>query len=1026
MLVDGETLLKVGLGKETWTAKFIVCPELAWDVILGADFLRYTKAILNFAEGTFSTHEATGVNTDTSLPKDDADDICNALFEAAAIPMNNLDDLCAQLTHISNYERKELRQLLLKYAKIFSWQGVRLGRTNIVKHKIDTGEARPIWQPPRRIPPPLLEEVNRLVEEMLRDEVIKPSKSPWASPVALVKKNDGSLRLCIDYRKLNAVTKTDAFPLPHINDSLDSLHGSQWFSTLDLKSGYWQVEVAEADREKTAFILPNGLYEFQTMPFGLCNAAATFQRLMQTALIDLFPKHCVIYLDDILVFGGDIQEHNANLKLVLDRLRDARLTLNPKKCHFLQRSVTFLGHTVSSNGIAVTGDRVQQVRTWPTPTNQTELRSFLGSANYYRRFVKGFAKIASLLHKLTEKQAKNNFKWEKEHDEAFKELKRMLCSTPIPALPNFESSAPPFILDTDASDVAVGGVLSQKDIKGREHVIAYANTRLSKKMRQKSATQRELFAICSMVRHFRHYLIARTFIGRTGHQALTWLKTMQEIDRSVALWYEELQQYDFTVQYRKGKGHGNADALSRRPTPEEAGDVTVHTVFLSDPTRHHWRNTQSTDPDTALKYEKFLASSHKPASEEITSASKAARRIWQEWSRLSLEDEILWYQEGAHSPKRLVVPGSLVQAVLQELHEQLGHVGEKKMLDASNKRYWWPSLTLDVRDFCRTCTTCSGFKNPQPTAIAHLQPMPTGFPGERVGINIMGPLPPTKRENRYILVMVDYFTKAAEAEPVNSQDAETHGVPESVHSDQGPNFESRLFIELCKMCRISKTRTTPAHPQGNGKVERTNRTLIGLLKAFTKDSQPDDWDLSLGRVLLAYRATVHTSTGVSPFKMLTGRDMRVPSDIFVPNTDGSADCVPEYILRLKESIRRTFNTARKHSRLSYTRQKIYYDRHCRTKVYREGDLVQIYRPVPPPGTHRKFHHPWSRDPFRVVKALASTNYLVCNAQLRTQPVTVHHNKMRPYKGPPPVGYKDEVYVQTEDRRPPVRNLNGSS
>nr|CDS20849.1 KRAB A domain containing protein [Echinococcus granulosus] len=373
-------------------------------------------------------------NPDTLLPKDDADDICNALFEAPAIPMNNLDDLCAQLTHISDDERKELRELLLK--------------------------------------------------------------------------------------KLNAVTKKNAFPLPHINDSLDSLHGSQWFSTLDLKSGYWQVEVAEADREKSA-----------------------------------------------------------NLKLVLDRLRDAGLTLNSKKYRFLLRSVTFLGHAVSSNGIAVTDDRVQKVRTWPTPTNQTELRSFLGLANYYRRSVKDFAKIASPLHKLTEKQAKKNFKWEKEHDEAFKELK--LCSTPILALPNFESSAPPFILDTDASDAAVGGVLSQKDIKGGEHVIAYASTRLSKKMRQKSATQRELFAIYSMVRHFRHYLIARKFIVRTDHQALTWLKTMKEIDRSVALWYEELQQYDFTVQYRKGKGHGNADALSHRPTPAETGDVMVHTIFLS-------------------------------------------------------------------------------------------------------------------------------------------------------------------------------------------------------------------------------------------------------------------------------------------------------------------------------------------------------------------------------------------------------------------------------------------------------------
>nr|CDS24962.1 KRAB A domain containing protein [Echinococcus granulosus] len=422
MLVERARSSIVCIGMQTCSAKFIVCPELAWDVILGADFLPYTNAVLNFAEGTFSTHRATGAITDTSLPKDDVHDICNALFEAAAILMSNLDDLCAQLTHIPNDERKELRQLLLKYANIFSWQGARLGRTNIVKHKICTGEARSIWQPHRRIPPPLLEEVNRLVEEMLRDEVIKPSKSPWASPIALVKKNDGSLRLCIDFMKLNAVTKKNAFPLPHINDSLDSLHGSQWFSTLDLKSGYWQVEVAEADREKTAFILPNGLYEFPTMLFEFCNAAATFQRLMQTALIGLFPKHCIIYLDDIPVFGGDIQEHNANLKLVLDRLRDAGLTLNSKKYRFLLRSVTFLGHAVSSNGIAVTDDRVQKVRTWPTPSNQKELCSFLGLANYYRRFVKGLAKIASPLHKLTDKPAKKNFKWEKEHDEAFKDL----------------------------------------------------------------------------------------------------------------------------------------------------------------------------------------------------------------------------------------------------------------------------------------------------------------------------------------------------------------------------------------------------------------------------------------------------------------------------------------------------------------------------------------------------------------------------------------------------------------------------
>ncbi|KAL5962039.1 Retrovirus-related Pol polyprotein from transposon [Taenia solium] len=371
------------------------------------------------------------------------------------------------------------------------------------------------------------------------------------------------------------------------------------------------------------------------MPFGLCNAAATFQRLMQTALIELFPKHCIIYLDDILVFGKDTQEHNANLKLVLDRLRDAGLTLDPKKCHFLQRSVTFLRHTVLSDGMAVTEDRTNRVRTWPTPTNQTELRSFLSLANYYRRFVKNFAKIAGPLHKLTEKQAKKNFKWESEHDEAFKELKRMLCSAPILALPNFENDAPPFVLDMDASDVAVDGVLSQRDKEGREHVIAYASIRLNKKMRQRSAMERELFAIFTMVRHFKHYLIAKQSIVKTDHQALTWLRTMKEIDHSVARWYEELQQYDFTVQYRKGTTHSNTDALSRRPLSAERESGIAGTLFLSEPTRHQWRNTQSTYPDTALVCKTFLASSHKPTAEEMNSSSKTAKRIWRQWSKLT-------------------------------------------------------------------------------------------------------------------------------------------------------------------------------------------------------------------------------------------------------------------------------------------------------------------------------------------------------------------------------------------------------
>ena len=297
---------------------------------------------------------------------------------------------------------------------------------------------------------------------------------------------------------MNDKTKKDKFPLPRIDDTLDFLSGSRWFSTLDLKSGYWQVEIAPEDREKTAFILPNGLYQFETMPFGLCNAPATFQRLMQTVLRGLFPSKCLIYLDDIIVFGQTAEEHDRNLTEVLRRIQDAGLTLNPKKCCFLRNSVDYLGHQISAEGIKALPDKLETVQNWPLPRSQKELQSFLGLANYYRRFVQGYSQIAAPLHRLTEKAAKRNFNWGPEQDEAFEQLKQKLCEAPILTLPDFSESAPPFTLDTDASDDAVGAVLSQVGTDDKERVIAYASSRLNKQMRRKSATVRELYAIYTL------------------------------------------------------------------------------------------------------------------------------------------------------------------------------------------------------------------------------------------------------------------------------------------------------------------------------------------------------------------------------------------------------------------------------------------------------------------------------------------------------------------------------------------------
>ena len=387
-----------------------------------------------------------------------------------------IEDMVKQIgAHVSSAQRDQLLQLLLEFSDIFAASSSDLGHTKLVKHHIDTGNAHPIHQQARRVPLSKREETQQLLNSMLQNDIIQPSSSPWASPVVLVQKQDGSQRFCVDYRKLNSITKKDAYPIPRIDDTLDTLAGSCWFSTLDLVSGYWQVELAQQDREKTAFCVPQGLFEFKVLPFGLNNAPATFQRLMDLLLSGLKWNSCLVYLDDVIIFVRTFEEHLFRLKEVFRRFREAGLKLKPSKCSFCRSQVYFLGHVVSSTGISTDPSKTDLVANWPTPTSCKDVQKFLGLANYYRRFVSGFASIAKPLHRLTEKTAK--FKWSLQCEQAFDDLKQRLTSAPILALPDFSNQ---FVLDTDASDVGIGAVLSQKQTDGSERVIGYASRVLSK------------------------------------------------------------------------------------------------------------------------------------------------------------------------------------------------------------------------------------------------------------------------------------------------------------------------------------------------------------------------------------------------------------------------------------------------------------------------------------------------------------------------------------------------------------------
>ena len=532
---------------------------------------------------------------------------------------------CGELS--STHERDKLAELLDKHKSTFAVSPNDLGRTSLIQHAIDTGTASPIKQRPRRPPRAFVDEEEEIIQTQLRSGVIRESTSAWSSPLVYVRKRDGSTRPCVDYRKLNEVTTKDAYPLPRIEDCLDCIGGAKIFSTLDLQSGYWQIELKEEDQQKTAFSTRSGHYEYITMPFGLCNAPSTFERGMELLMKGLQWKTLILYLDDIIVLGSTFEEHLERLNEVLSRLGQAGLKLKPSKCNLVKSEVCYLGHVVSAKGIKPDPDKIDRIHQWPTPKTVSDVRSFIGLCSYYRRFIRGFSSIASPLTRLMEKS--RTFEWDSECQSAFDELKLAITSDNCMAYPNDEGM---FILDTDASATGVGAVLSQLqwDESAQcelERPVAFASRSLTKTQRRYCTTRRELLAVVSFVCHFRHFLFGRKFLIRTDHSSLRWIMSFREPTDQMARWIERLSQFDFVIEHREGRKHGNADALSRI----------------------------ACDPDTCDCYDKSSILEKLPCG-----GCKTCERRHREWSDFFEEDDII--PLSARSIRPTQKPASHIQA----------------------------------------------------------------------------------------------------------------------------------------------------------------------------------------------------------------------------------------------------------------------------------------------------------------------------------------------------------------------------
>ena len=983
--------LWIGAYREAWPLH--VLPLHGADVVLGTEWLAKHDATLDVAGGsvTFTAPSGrmtvvAGTQADDTLvsalqlrlmcERDEVEELFLVFVrdgeeeEEEASPANTPAGPSPDLpfaekasAHIEDLElRAKLKALLEEYESCFVMpEGLPSDHDGHVHRvKLKPGSIPPA-RPAYRMSVPEREECRRQLVDLLRRGYIRPSCSEYSAPVLFIRKKDGSLRMCIDYRALNQQTVKDQYPISRIDELIDLMRHSAVFSSLDMESGYWQMLMAPEDVHKTAFATPFGLFEWLVLPFGLTGAPASFSRLVSGKVFPALEQDqrnpFLTYLDDVCVHSRSDDEHLADLREALERVRANHVTLKPSKCKFLRREISFLGHVVSAEGIRCETDKVEAVRNWPTPACAAELRSFLGLAGFYRKFVPRFSHVAAPLTDLQKDGVP--FFWGRGQAEAFDRLKRALTNAPVLRIADPDL---PFVLHVDASGFALGGALMQDFGNGLQPV-AFASRKFKDAETRYAPHDAEMLACVSCLQEWQHLLRgAKSVTVYSDHHSLQHFFTQPHLNQRQLRWKDFLDSLNPEIKYIKGTANVVADALSRNP-------VYLRTLLLA-PIAH----VVATAGDVTAAFQAGYAAD--PVVQQIRQDIAAGVPTPYAW-----ENGYLYAQSG-----KLYVPDApgLRQRLLREHHDIpiAGHLGRDKTLANLSEQFMWPGMSRDVAEYIRSCPACQQSKatNRAPGGLLHPLATPN-VPFEQISTDLITALPASGGYNA-VLTFVDRLTKAVHFVPTTKDVTakqlaqlffanifRVHGLPKVIVSDRDPKFTSKFWTHLFGMVGTKLAMSTAFHPQTDGQTERAHRTLEDMLRSFVNDRQ-NNWVSLLPALEFAYNNSVQASTGYQPFFLLYGRKPYVPPKLIgeedLPPTEGSPSLRAHSFLG---ELRRALAAAKANLAGAQRRQKEYADRSRRDVTFAAGDEVMLeaeHLNLPGAGPSSKLNGAWV-GPFAIVE-----------------------------------------------------------